>query len=200
MNNDILKEFLRLYTQLPCGVIIFKDRSPYFINNHLRKILVLGAIEVQKGLEIIASIFGVEATPEALYTFLTTNTFFDYKTKHIQINYTNYEIYSIFVFTKIETAVLEEKQIVFEDIELLTQERTEEEADKEILEYFNKHHNVKTIGHVLYKGVPLISDNIVLKSYKNQLAVQIEKKQMISTQNGAKWVIKMSSGLTFRQK
>jgi uncharacterized protein YeeX (DUF496 family) len=205
MNNDILKEFLKLYTHLPSGVIIFKERSPYFINNHLRNVLTLGNIGIKESFEIVASVFGVEPRDEALYDFLTSVDFFQYKTKHIQINYTNYENYSIFVFTKIDISVCEslthtrhqEPKIAFEEAEISNEE---EEPDLELLEYFSKHHNAKVTGYVLYKGVPLISENRILKPYKDFLAVAVESKQMIATKKGARWVMLSDSGTHFEGK
>jgi hypothetical protein len=206
MNTDALKELLKIYTQLPSGVLVFKDSELSFINNHLRNIVTLGNLPMNDCLKTLTSMLNIPSSNESLLNFFTNNTFFSYKTKHIQISYNKYKEYEIFVFTRLDASVLEEifinfkeaTKIIMKDIEVPTYKLEEEKEDTEILEYFEKNRNVKTTGYVLYKGVPLISENIVLQIYKNLLAVKIEDKQMICSKIGALWIIKTNEGIIFQ--
>lgn len=205
MDLNILKELLKLYSQLPCGVMVFKNTDLYFINNHLRNTLTLGNLPMEDSLDTIASMLQISSSGVELFNFFTNKSFFDYKEKHIQIAHKTYGEYEIFVFTKLDSSVLSElfvnfkeaNKITMKDINDSASNLEEEKEDSKILEYFDKNNNVKTIGTVLYKGVPLISENIILKTYKNLLAVKIEDKQMICSKIGAHWIIKTKENMIF---
>jgi len=204
MDTNILKEFLKIYNQLPCGVMIFKNEDLYFINNHLREILTLDKLDVKDSLNIVASMLQVSPSSAQLLDFFSNKSFFTYKKKYIQVCYKVYEEYKIVVLTKLNRTVLEEifidfketVEITIPDIEEVTPEQ--DSSNSEILEYFEKHYNVKAMGIVLYKGVPLISENIILRTYGNSLVVKIEDKQMISSTIGTKWIIQTSKGIVFQ--
>lgn len=68
-------------------------------------------------------------------------------------------------------------------------------SHKKILEYFDKQRKLKIRGYTLYKGVPLIADNIIQQEYNNTLAIKIEDKQMISAKKGTPWIFVTSSGV-----
>jgi hypothetical protein len=207
MNSNLLKELLKLYSQLPCGMMVFKDTNLYFLNNHLRNILTLGNLPIEDSLDTIASMLQISPSGIDLFNFFTKKPFFNYKEKHIQISHKKYEEYEIFVFMKLDESVLSELFINFKEVNKITMKdikdsqtnaQEEEKEDSKILEYFNKHHNVKTTGTVLYNGIPLISENIILKTYKNSLAVKIEDKQMICSKIGVHWIIKTAKNVVFQ--
>ncbi|EQB39468.1 hypothetical protein M947_05600 [Sulfurimonas hongkongensis] len=206
MDANILKEFLKLYNQLPCGIMIFKNDDLYFINNHLREILTLQNLDVENSLDVIASLLHLPPSSEELLAFFSNKSFFSYKEKYIQISHKKYEEYEILVFVKLDTSVLEDifinfkeaSKITMKEIEDSISELNEENQDSKILEYFDKKRNVKVIGIVLYKGVPLISENIVLRTYRNLLVVKIEDKQIISSTIGTTWIIKTKDGVVFQ--
>ncbi|MDY0196170.1 MAG: hypothetical protein RBR33_08940 [Sulfurovaceae bacterium] len=206
MDTNILKEFLKLYNQLPCGVVIFKNEDLYFINNHLRNILTLENLDVENSLDVIASMLQLPSSSAQLLAFFLNKSFFTYKEKYIQISHKSYEEYKIIVLIKLDSSVLEEifinfkeeTKITMQEIEDSISEPKEQKQDSKILEYFEKNHNVKTTGIVLYKGVPLISENIVLRTYGNLLVVKIENKQMISSKIGTNWIIKTEQGIVFQ--
>jgi hypothetical protein len=166
--------------------------------------LTLGNLPVTDSIGTISSILQIPSTNGQLHDFLSANSFFTYKEKHVQITHKTYQEYEIFVFIKLDASVLsvifkdfkEANKITKKDIEIPISELLEEE-NSEILEYFEKNHNVKAMGYTLYKGIPLISDNIVLQTYNNLLVVKIEDKQMISSKVNAQWIIQTQQGMTF---
>jgi hypothetical protein len=56
----------------------------------------------------------------------------------------------------------------------------------------------RVIAHALYKGVPLISDSIILRAYKNTLVLKLEDKQMIAALKDSPWILKISSNTSIK--
>lgn len=201
MSNEIIKELLYIYSNLPLGVLIFKNKELFFINDSLRETLTLGAVDNKSSMEIICSTLGIESSQKQLYTYLSDKDFFTHKKKVIQINSKNLDDYDIFVFTLICDSIIkkneESEEIDFSHISLpdinIDPEKIKEHL--KLLNFFDKKRNKKINTHTLYKGMPLIANNKILQAYNNTLALKIEDKQMIVAIVGEQWILKISSKL-----
>ena len=204
MTNQILKELLQVYSEIPIGMLVFKEGNLFFINKYLRETLMLGDLDTNESLNIICTILEIDADKTQLYNFFQNNEFFSYKDKHIQIASTKVSEYFICIFTKIDKSLIE---TIKETLEIpfapIVGENTKtiinnHKNHKKLLEYFDKKRRQKVRGHTLYKGVPLISDNIILQKHKNTLVIKIEDKQMITAEKGRIWIFTTSSGLAIQ--
>jgi hypothetical protein len=201
MTTQILKELLQVYSEIPIGMLVFKERNLFFINKHLKETLMLDNVDTKESINIICSILKIDTNQTELYNFFQNNEFLSYKDKHIQISSKSVSEYFIFMFIKIDKSLLETIKesleipfipIVSENTEIIT---NNQENHKKLLEYFDKKGRQKVRGYTLYKGVPLISDNIIQQEHKNTLVIKIEDKQMIAAEKGKAWIFVTSSGV-----
>lgn len=203
MQNDLIKELLRIYNMLPSGMLVFKDERLYYVNRHLRNVLTLGDLPVDKSLAIICGILDIEPSEASLLTYLNERRFFTYKGKIIQISGSREGAYAVFVFARIDDMVLEALDVPRApkpeariEEEPLPETRELSRRHLEMLKYFEKHKNLKATGYVLYKGIPLIAENVVVQPFKETLVVRVETKQLIAASEGSAWILKIENGVT----
>ncbi len=199
MANQILKELLKVYSEIPVGMLVFKDKDLFFINQHLRETLMLGNMNVEESLNIFSKVLGIDPDQKKLCTFLQENNFFSYKEKYIQITSNNIDEYDVFIFTRIDQSLIQTIKETLDPsfVPIISQDINIPPADeqhKKLLEHFDKNKKQKVRAYSLYKGIPLIADNIIKQSYKNTLVIQIEDKQTIAAEKGNAWLFKISSG------
>ncbi len=201
MKSEMLTELLRIYSRLPTGIIVFKEEGIYFINDHLRHVLVLGNLSADECIGYICGILEIPEDESGLLTFFRENSFFTYKEKSVQISARHEAPYDIFVFTLIQSPLLNAAEVQ-EDVITLPPEAAVElgsggsEEHAELLKFFDTHRKMKVSGLVLLHGVPLMSNNIVVQPFRNTLVVKIENKQMIAALAGATWTLIQDSGHT----
>jgi hypothetical protein len=203
MPNNSLKELLRIYSHLPAGLIVFKSGQLYFVNNHLRDVLVLGELPVARSLEILCGTLELPVSADALRGFLKERRFFLHKAKYLQVSHRSPEPYDIYLITRIDPALLEHLGTAREEPEGLPIEgepvpeaAADTQMHTELLKYFDTLRGIEVTGYALFKGVPLISRNTVLQPFKGTLALKAEDKQMIAAQEGVPWILKVDSGVT----
>ncbi len=202
MQLETLKELLRIYSHLPTGVIVFKNGALYFINDHLRKVLSLGDLPPVKSLEVIGGILELPLQETKLLDFFLENPYFVYKQKRILITAKKYEHYDIFVFTYIHEAMMEHFGIASQthDIEPIDAAAIEAadtvtpEEHRNLLEMLDKRRKASPTGYTLYKGVPLIAENVVVQSFKETLVIRVGDKQMISAREKTAWILRFDTG------
>ncbi|MDX1295903.1 MAG: hypothetical protein R3302_06540 [Sulfurimonadaceae bacterium] len=205
MHTDTLKELLKIYSKLPTGLIVFKNRRIYFINDHLRDVLSLGTIPPDEALAMIGGILEEPATDKSIYTFFEEHDFFTYKNKYIQIISRSEKPYHIFVFALLEPELLDKLSQMdasrrriepIADDDITHEYLIDADEHKNLLQHFDSRRNSKARGYVLYRGVPLIADVIAVQPLKGTLAVRAGDKQMVSATTGTPWILSFASGKT----
>ena len=201
--NTILKELLKVYSKLPVGMLVFKGEKLFFINANLRDTLMLAKMDFKECLGIICGVLQVEASEKKLYGYLRNNDFFSYKNKYVQIASSYVDGYGVFVFTRINQSLIERAQetktISFAPIlaEYIPATNDTQEHNA-LLKYFDANRRQRVRAYSLYKGVPLIADNVIKQEYQKTLVIEVEAKQMIGAKKGKKWIFKTSSGKPYQ--
>ena len=204
MQNQTIKELFRVYSHLPLGLLVFKEKELFFINQRLRETVMLGSMDNANAIKVICSTLGIESTQDELLSFLSSNEFFHHKEKHIQISSNSVDNFDIFVFTRVSELLLEDlnvnQEIAFipisSDDSITNSSNTKEHA--KLLKYFDKKRNSTIITHSIYKGVPLIANSRILRVYKNTLVLKLEDKQMIAAAKNMPWILKISSDINIK--
>jgi hypothetical protein len=204
MSKNIIQELLRVYSHLPLGLLLFKNKKLFFINQHLREVIVLGTIDNENAVKIICSTLGIESNEKELYTFLSEKKFFQYKQKYIQISSKKVSEFDIFVFTRIDENLLEHlnktPEVDFIPIKIndvLSNLQSPKEHLK-LLEYFDKKRNSSITTHAIYKGLPLISKSRILRAHDNALVIKLEDKQLIAAVKDTPWMLKASLDINIK--
>lgn len=196
--TEALKELFNAYKNLPVGVIFFKQKQLFFINEHLRHILLLGNLPGDDVVQIIGSMLNLENPSHlALHTYLSENDFFWYRDRIIQIEYTEYEDMSIIVITRLNDKAIEavdslrSLRQMREKNNLLSADITDQDIHKLLTQNLGDYTKAYIPSVVLYKGIPIKGNIRVSAIENNQMKVQVEKKQLITAQNGVEWLFGM---------
>ncbi|MDD2267229.1 hypothetical protein [Sulfuricurvum sp.] len=203
--TEALKELFNAYKNLPVGVIFFKQKRLFFVNDHLRNILLLQNLESEEVIHIIGDMMGLENTShESLCDFLSTTDYFLYHDRLLQIDRQHFDTIDIFVIVRIndqsikmvdetrslrqmrQTSVLTPSNLLHDEHELLTKA-------------FGNWEKINLPSTVLYQGIPIKSDCTIVHAHEGEIAIKVEKKQLSAAQIGVRWLIgkrrdKMVSG------
>lgn len=193
--NDALKELFGAYKHLPVGVMFFKDEKLFFINEHLRNILLLATLSSDEIVNIVGGMVGLESpSHSSLNDFFSRNDFFLYGDRVIQIERQIAEGIHIFVLLRLSEKAIEAVDSTRE-LRLLRREKApvssctandEQELLKKVLGTWDKG---LFPSIVLYKGIPIKSDCSLLETKEGKIAIQVEKKQLAAAQIGTQWLI-----------
>lgn len=208
--NDALKELFSAYKHLPVGVMFFKEEKLFFINDHLRSILLLANLPSDDVIHIIGSMVGLEESSHALLNrFLSHNDFFLYHDRVIQIERQSAEGVDIFVLIRLSDKAIE----AIDATHALRQLCHEKAAVSSSAPKSDEHEILhKTLGEwetrnfpsiVLYKGIPIKGECRVSEAKEGHIRLTVEKKQLAAAQIGAQWLVgskrgTMLSGTVFR--
>lgn len=203
--TDGLKEIFDAYKHLPIGVMFFKEQKLFFINDHLRTVLLLQNLGSDEVIHIIGDMVGLEnASHESLCEFLSCNGFFLYRDRIMQIDRQHFDNIDVFVIVRITDASI---HTIDETHSLRELRRDKVTVDAKFSEDYYQLLN-KALGNweknhfpsvVLYKGIPIKGDCIVVHAYNGEIAIRVEKKQLSAAAIGILWLIgnnreKMLSG------
>lgn len=203
--NDALKELFDAYKHLPVGVMFFKEHKLFFLNDHLRTVLLLQNLESDEVIHIIGDMVGLEnASHESLCDFLSCNGFFLYRDRIMQIDRHHFDNIDIFVIVRITD---ESIKMIDKTHSLRELRRDKVTVDAKLSEDHYQLLN-NTLGNweknhfpsvVLYKGIPIKGDCIIVHARNGEIAIRVEKKQLSAAAIGVSWLIgnnreKMLSG------
>lgn len=205
--NDALKELFNAYKHLPVGVLFFKEGELFFVNEHLRSILLLANLSANDIIQIIGSMIGLEnPSHTSLHEFLEREHCFLYRDRIIQINAARSENIDIYVLNRLSDKTIEAVDASHPIRSMHTantpspierQSAAEEEKIlRSVFENWNEGH-FPTL--VLYKGIPIKGECQFIGIEDDTLKLKVEKRQLISAIPGAQWLIgskrdKMVSG------
>ena len=193
--NDALKELFNAYKYLPVGVMFFKDEKLFFVNEHLRSMLLLATLTSDEVINIIGSMVGLE-TPShsALHDFLSHNDAFLHGDRVIQIERKISDGIQIFVLMRLSEKAIEtvdatrELRLMQRETHAVSSSDTNNQS-----ELLDKTLGKWNHGHfpsvVLYKSIPIKSDCTILEAKEGEIAIQVEKKQLAAAHIGTQWLI-----------
>lgn len=193
--NDALKELFDAYKHLPVGVMFFKNQKLFFLNDHLRNILLLQNLGSDEIIPIIGEMVGVEnASHESLCDFLSSSDFFFYHDRLLQIDRHHVDNVDIFVIVRIsdqsikmvdETRPLRQMR----QSNLLSPSNIQGDEHQLLSKALGNWEKTKIPSVVLYKGIPIKGDCLVVHAHEGEIAIKVEKKQLTAAQIGVQWLI-----------
>lgn len=204
--NRALRELFYAYKHLPAGVMLFKNRNLFFVNDHLRTVLLLASLPTDHIIEIIGSMLGLEnISHHSLHDFLLHRDYFLYKNSIIQIEHRLVNDINIFLLVKLSEPTI---QAIDETRPLRMLEAKKNDTDtplkkaewKLLTEALGpKFENRKFPSTVLYEEIPIKADCIIVGMNEDMIELNIAKRQMIATKIDKEWLFgvneaKMVSG------
>jgi len=204
--NSALRELFYAYKHLPAGVMLFKNRTLFFVNDHLRNVLLLASLPTDHIIEIIGSMLGLEnPSHHSLHDFLYHHDYFLYKNSIIQIEHRSFNEINIFVLIKLSEPTLQAIDATL-PLRLLDKEKTKITSPLKKSEWKllaealgTKFESKKFPSIVLYKEIPIKADCRIIDTKEGMIELSIAKRQLIATKIGKSWLFgiredKMVSG------
>ena len=194
--NSALKELFNAYKYLPVGVMFFKDEKLFFINNHLRTVLLLASLPTNHTIEIISSMLGLEeSSHRSLHNFLLHHDLFTYKNTIIQIEHKSVDAIDLFVLVKISDKTIEAIDV----LQPLRSHKDDNRHSRPPLINEEWRLLTKALGSgfetrkfpsvVLYKEIPIKADCRIAHFHKKSIEIRVAKRQLIATEIGQEWLL-----------
>ncbi|HZF69801.1 hypothetical protein [Sulfuricurvum sp.] len=193
--TEALKELFNAYKNLPVGVIFFKQKQLFFVNDHLRNILTLGNLPGDDVIQIIGSMLSLENPSHlSMYTYLSDNDFFWYRDRIMQIERSEHDDITVFVIVRLNDKSINAVDSVH-SLRLLREKTViaSNDADSYDINLLLKqtlgiYEEVKIPSIVLYKGIPIKGHALIRMIDKEFVTLEVDKKQLIAAQIGAEWL------------
>jgi hypothetical protein len=192
--TDALKELFNAYKHLPIGVMFFKEEKLFFVNDHLRSVLLLQNLDSDNMIDIIGAMLGLEnVTHESLCTFLSSNDFFLYRDQYMQINREHFDGIDVVVILRLsdesinaidQTRFLRELRHDDVVIPSVSSEEQHQMLDKAFVDWKNSRFS----SMVLYKGIPIKADCTIVHAHAGEIGIRVGRKQLSAAQTGALWL------------
>ncbi|MFZ2891023.1 hypothetical protein [Sulfuricurvum sp.] len=193
--TEALKELFDAYKHLPVGVMFFKEQKLFFLNDHLKNVLLLQNLGSDDVISIIGEMVDLkEASHESLCDFFLHNNLFLYRDKHFQIDRQSYDNIDVFVIVRLshESIKLVDQTRILRDIHS-DNDTSHFKANKDEATLINKIFGNLEDGRfpslVLYKGIPIKGECTLHHAHKGKIIIGVEKKQLCAAQIGTKWLI-----------
>jgi len=192
--NDALKELFNAYKHLPVGVMFFKNGELFFVNDHLRGVLLVDNLSSDDIIQIIGGMIQLESPSHAsLIKFLLQNDFFYYGDRIVQIEREKIGDIDIVVLVRLSDKAIDAVDST-QSIRLMRSEKTSVSLDisDDQQKILNKalgtweHETFPSI--VLYKGIPIKGNVEILAVEQGEMKLKVEKKQLIGAQMGTQWI------------
>jgi hypothetical protein len=193
--TEALKELFDAYKYLPIGVMLFKKQKLFFLNDHLRNVLLLQNLGSDEVIRIIGEMVGLEnPSHELLCDFFLHNAHFLYRDKHFQIDRQTHESIDIFVIVRLSDesiSVVDQTRSIrqLRDVQTVSNKNISENVQKVLdkaLGDWKKNHFPSI---VLYKGIPIKADCSIADASDTGIVIRVEKKQLSATQIDTQWLI-----------
>ncbi|OHD84828.1 hypothetical protein [Sulfuricurvum sp. RIFCSPLOWO2_12_FULL_43_24] len=203
--SEALKELFDAYKHLPVGVMFFKEHKLFFVNDHLRTVLLLQNLGSDEVIHIIGDMVGLEnASHESLCDFLSCNGFFLYRDRILQIDQQHFDNTDVFVIVRVTDESINTIDKT-RSLRELRQDKITVDAklSDDSYQLLNKALGNWEKNHfpsvVLYKGIPIKGDCTIVHAHNGEIAIRVEKKQLSAAAIGILWLIgsnreKMLSG------
>lgn len=190
-----LKELFSVYKYLPVGVMVFKDEKLFFVNDHLRSILLLAALPSDDIIHIIGDIIALESPSHStLYEFLFHNDYFLYRNSVIQIERQTLEGFTVFVLIRISEPTMDAIDSI-RPIRSLRHEKNIKSIPHNESEwrFLNKALGAKFEERkfpsiVLYNEIPIKGNCSVVEIRAGEIGLKIDNRQLIAAEIGKHWL------------
>jgi len=192
--NDALKELFNAYKHLPVGVMFFKEKKLFFVNDHLRSTLLLADLSSDDVIQIIGGMIGLEEPSHlSLVEFLSGNKCFIYRDRVIQIENKEIDGIDIFVLVRLSDKAIQTVD-ASRSLRILRQEKAPSvHTDSDEHAILKKALGNWEEGHfpslVLYKGIPIKGEITILEAHEGKIKLHVEKKQLVAAEIGVEWLI-----------
>jgi hypothetical protein len=189
--TDALKELFNAYKHLPVGVMFFKEEKLFFVNDHLRNVLLLQNLGSDDIIDIIGAMLGLEnASHESLCTFLSCNGFFLYRDQFLQINREHFDDIDVFVILRLSDESINAIDQTRSLRELRHDDAVAPSEDPHLLldKAFGDWKNSRFSSMVLYKGIPIKADCTIVHAHGGEIGIRVGRKQLSAAQTGALWL------------
>ncbi len=193
--REALKELFDAYKHLPVGVMFFKKQKLFFINDHLRNVLLLQNLASDEVIRIVGEMVGLEnPSHPSLCDFFLHNAHFLYRDKHFQIDCQSYENIDIFVIIRLsdESIKIVDQTKPFRqlrDAQIQMNGKISENVQQILSEGLRNWDNKSFPSIVLYKGIPIKADCMIVDASDWEIAIRVEKKQLSAAEPGIQWLI-----------
>ncbi len=201
--ENAIKGLFYAYKHLPVGVMLFKKRTLFFINDHLQNVLLLSALSKERIIEIIGNRLGIpNPTHNTVHDFLFNNNYFLNQNSIIQIERRSIsDDITIFVFVKISDQSIEAIKNSAQFLPNLPPKKHEysplNNSEWKLLTNAlgTNFEDKKFISIVLYKGIPLKAESKIISISNEMIEISIEKNQLIATETGNEWLLGIKQDL-----
>lgn len=193
--DKLLKELFGVYKSLPVGVMVFKDEKLFFVNDHLRSILLLATLPSDDIIQIIGEMLQLESPSHStLYDFLFHNDYFLYRDRVIQIERQTLEHFSVFVLIRISEQTIGAIDSI-QPIRVLRHDKSiksiphDESEWKFLFKVLGaKFEERKFPSIVLYNEIPIKGNCSVVEIREGEVGLKIDKRQLIAAEFGKHWL------------
>lgn len=194
--DSALRELFYAYKHLPAGVMLFKNRNLFFVNDHLRNVLLLASLPTDHIIEIIGSMLGLEnPSHHSLHDFLYHRDYFLYKNSIIQIEHRSANGINVFVLVKLSESAIQAIDAT-RPLRLLEKEKTNVTSPlkkaqwKLLTEALGPEFDSRKFPSiVLYKEIPIKADCRIINTKEGMIELSIAKRQLIATNIGKSWLL-----------
>jgi len=201
--ENAIKGLFYAYKHLPVGVMLFKKRTLFFINDHLQNVLLLSALSKERIIEIIGNRLGIpNPSHYTVHDFLFNNSYFLNQNSIIQIERRSIsDDITIFVLVKISEQSIEAIKNSSQPLPNLLQKKHESSplnnSEWKLLTNAlgTNFEDKKIISIVLYKGIPLKAESKIISISNEMIEISIEKNQLIATETGKEWLLGIKQDL-----
>lgn len=192
--NDALKELFNAYKHLPIGVMFFKNRKIFFVNDHLRNVLLFQNLSADQIPAIIGEMVGLkEPTHETLYEFLTSNSSFLYHDQILQVEFHADEELDIFVIVRVSDSSVD----IVDRTRNIRQMRTvssvavtaPDKIDQLLKSALGRWEHLYFYSIVLFRGIPVKGKCTILEAHEGGIVLHVERKQLAAVRPGVLWLI-----------
>jgi hypothetical protein len=193
--SEALKELFNAYKHLPIGVMFFKDKHLFFVNDHLRSILLLQNLGSDEVIQIIGDMVGLEnASHESLCDFFSFTELFLYHDRILQIDRQHFDNVDVFVIVRIsdESIKMADETRSLRQLRQsasLSASKQQQDEHELLAKALGSWKNVNIPSVVLYKGIPIKADCVIVHAHEGEIAIKVEKKQLSAAQIGIQWLI-----------
>lgn len=194
--NDALKELFNAYKHLPVGVMFFKHKKLFFVNDHIRVVLLLSNLTNEHIVDVIGETLNIEnPSDEILFHFFSEHECFTYQDHIVQVEhaYSEDEI-DIFVAVRISDqtiATVDSTKSLRTLKKVNVSAVTNVQSDEHLLlrRALGQWEKVRFASVVLYKGIPIRGESFIVEAANGKICLRVEKKQLIAAHKGVEWLI-----------
>lgn len=191
--TETLKELFNAYKHLPVGVMFFKNKKIFFVNDHLRNVLLFQNLSADQIPSIIGDMVGLEeATHETLHEFLTNNASFLYHNQILQVEFHSDGEIDTFVVVRVSQSsidIIDRTRNLRQPHDITSSVYAPEKMNQILESALGKWNNLHFYSIVLFRGIPIKGKSRIIETDESGIVMEVERKQLAAARPGAAWLI-----------